>query len=284
MFNLIGNQREEYYHLYEAHRMNISATNVYFQNIRLLNTYKVKLLNRDDFKEYYKGILEDIELSSSPIDCLIPNEAELPENEKGEYEVPDDYPLFVVNQLVPEYIKIKDRITNDNMDETLPETHEARMTLKDAPEKIDQFIDEVFVHWLTFKYLEAIEKLHLQAISNFKPVIEYVVNNITEKDLKSFLLSRRINDKKFADKGHEFIFKPDINRMQKFYQEDHNGFPIIDVMDLIKRLVTNIVVKSDIYIITAIYITLSFAMSDIYVNRVDDSECAKYVRDVLSKI
>ena len=94
MFNIIGKQKEEFFKLYEAHRMNISATNVYFQNIRLLNTYKTEIVTRDDFKEYYKNILDDIKQVSAPIDCLIPNDQKLinedSDDPNAEIEVPDD--------------------------------------------------------------------------------------------------------------------------------------------------------------------------------------------------
>ena len=105
MFNIIGKQLDEFYRLYEAHRMNISATNVYFQNIRLLNTYKTELLSRDDFVEFYKGILNDVKNESAPIDCIIPNDQKLinedSDDPNAEIEVPEDYKLFIINQEVP---------------------------------------------------------------------------------------------------------------------------------------------------------------------------------------
>jgi hypothetical protein len=72
--------------------------------------------------------------------------------------------------------------------------------------------------------------------------------------------------------------------MKKFYDEEHGDFKTLDVVDIINRLTSNEVVKSDIWIVTALYLTLSFAMSDIYLNKIDESECAKYVRDVLAQI
>lgn len=287
MFNILGKQLDEFYRLYEGHRMNISATNVYFQNIRLLNTYKVELVTRDDFKEYYQGILNDVKNESSPIDCLIPNDEKLvnedSDDPNAEIEVPEDYKLFIINQEVPEYKTIAARVKADNMDETLPQTHPIRMAVMDNPDKIEQVIDEIFIHWLVFKYLETIETLHIQTFSNFTPVIEWVVNNITLKDLKSFIVSKNINLEKVKSKTHSFIFKPDLSRMKKFYDEEHDGFPKIDVVSIIEKLTSNIVVKSDIYVVTAIYLTLSFAMTDIYNGNVDEPHVV-YVRDVLSQI
>ena len=288
MFNIIGKQKEEFFKLYEGHRMNISATNVYFQNIRLLKTYKTEILTLDAFKEYYKTILNDIKLVSSPIDCLIPNEQKLinedSDDPNAEIEMPEGYKLFLVNHEVPEFKQVDGRIRDDKIDEVFPPEHPVRMAVSDNPDKLTQIIEEAFIHWLTIKYLETIEELHIHTFSNFTPVIEWTVNNIDENQLKDFLKSKNINMKKVRAKTHEFIFSPDLSRMKKFYDEEHEGFDHIDVVDLINRLTSNIVVKSDIYIITAIYLTLSFAMTDIYNNNVEESPCAKYIRDVLSKI
>lgn len=287
MFNIIGKQLDEFYRLYEAHRMNISATNVYFQNIRLLNTYKTELLSRDDFVEFYKGILNDVKNESAPIDCLIPNDQKLinedSDDPNAEIEVPDDYKLFIINQEVPEYKTIAARIKADDMDATFPPTHPVRMAVMDNPDKITQVIDEAFIHWLVFKYLETIETLHIQTFSNFTPVIEWTVKNVGLKELKSFIISKNINLEKVRSKTHQFIFKPDLSRMKKFYEDDHEGFPKIDVVKLLEKLTSNTVVKSDIYVVTAIYLTLSFAMTDIYNGNLDEPHVI-YVRDVLSQI
>lgn len=288
MFNILGKQREEFFHLYEGHRMNVSATNVYFQNIRLLNTYKTEILTRDAFKEYYKTILDDIKNTSSPIDCLIPNDEKLinenSDDPNAEVEMPEGYKLFVINQEVPEYKAINDRIRADKIDEVFPADHPVRMAVLENASKLDQIIDEAFIHWLTFKYLETIETLHLQSFSNYTPVIEWVVRNITENDLKQYLISKNINEKKVRERTHQFIFKPDLNRMKRFYDEDHGEFKSFDVVDLIRRLTSNVVAKSDIFVVTALYLTLSFAMTDIYNGTFEESPCAAYVRDILSKI
>jgi hypothetical protein len=267
--------------------MNISATNVYFQNIRLLNTYKTELLSRDDFVEFYKGILNDVKNESAPIDCIIPNDQKLinedSDDPNAEIEVPEDYKLFIINQEVPEYKTIAARIKADDMDATFPPTHPVRMAVMDNPDKITQVIDEAFIHWLVFKYLETIETLHIQTFSNFTPVIEWTVKNVGLKELKSFIISKNINLEKVRSKTHQFIFKPDLSRMKKFYDEDHDGFPKIDVVKLLEKLTSNTVVKSDIYVVTAIYLTLSFAMTDIYNGNLDEPHVI-YVRDVLSQI
>jgi hypothetical protein len=284
MFNIPGKKNEEFYSLYEEHRMYVSATNVFFKNIHLLNTTKPKYITRDDFKENYKNILDDIKNESSPIDVIIPNDTEYPEDENGNPIIPEDAPIFIVNQLVPEYVTIKARIEAEDMASVLGDTHAAVMAVKDNPNNMSKVIDEIFIQWLVFKYLENIEKLHLQTLSNYTPVIEWVVENIKEKELKNYLTSKRINEDKFKAKSHEFIFFPNLKRMKQFYEQEHETCPAFDVENLMKRLVTNEVIKSDIYVVTAIYLALSFAMSDIYTQHVDESPCAEYVRDILSKL
>lgn len=288
MFNIPGKERDEFYKLYEAHRMNTSAKNVYFQNIRLLNTYKTELITHDDFDQYYKGILADIENTSPPIDCLIPNEQKLvnedSDDPNAEIEVPEGYKMFVINQLVPEYKTIDARIRADKMEDVLPADHAARMAVLDNSDKMSQVIDEIFIHWLVYKYLDAIEKLHMSAYSNYTPVIEWTVKNIDLKTIKGYLSTSKVNMNKVASKMKDFIFKPDLSRMKKFYDEEHGDFKSLDVIDIINRLVTNEVAKTDMWIVAALYLTLSFAMSDIYLNKIDESECAKYVRDVLAQI
>ena len=74
--------------------------------------------------------------------------------------------------------------------------------------------------------------------------------------------------------------------MHKFYVKGHEKDNIrsFDTSNLLLRLLNNITIKSDIYIILGIYTTLSFAMSDITNEKISDSPCIVYVRDVLSKI
>ena len=109
MFNLPDKTANEFKKLFETHRVQISAMDVFYQNIRMLNN-KGKLLDRDSYSEYVLGILNDIELVSSPIDAFIPDvpdETDTPvENDSTEEEDEDDS-IFKINRSVPEYVKIK---------------------------------------------------------------------------------------------------------------------------------------------------------------------------------
>lgn len=270
MFKVPDKTINEFRSLFENHRIHISACNIFFQNIRMLNG-RHKILDRETYQEYYQGILNDIELVTSPIDAFIP----------GDETVED---LFIVNQLVPEYEKIKNRVTLDDLYNTIPMTHKVCMTLKENPNLFTTVIDDIFIYFCLFKYLEQIDMIRLKTFSNMTDVIEYVVDNISYDDIKNYLVSRRINTEKYNSKCVDILFNPDVAHTQRFYSEPHGDIPAFDVVNLMMRLTTNLVLKSDIYIILGIYMTLSFAISDISNDKIDESPCVKYVRDVLSKI
>ena len=112
MFNLPDKTANEFKKLFETHRVQISAMDVFYQNIRMLNK-KNKLLDRDSYSEYVLGILNDIELVTSPIDAFIPDvsDDETEEvNSVEENEKEDDDSIFKINRSVPEYEKIKNRM------------------------------------------------------------------------------------------------------------------------------------------------------------------------------
>jgi hypothetical protein len=127
--------------------------------------------------------------------------------------------------------------------------------------------------------------IRLNTYSNFTPIIEYIVNNITLDDWKNFLVSKRINEEKYAKNCEDIIFNPDVSATYKFYIEPQKETtPKFDVVNLMMRLVTNMVVKTDIILILGVYLTIGFAMSDFNNDKAEDSPCAKYVREVLSKL
>ena len=288
MFNLPDKTANEFKKLFETHRVQISAMDVFYQNIRMLNN-KGKLLDRDSYSEYVLGILNDIELVSSPIDAFIPDvsdETDAPvENDSTEEEDEDDS-IFKINRSVPEYVKIKNRMTLEFIYEILPMTHPVVMKLKENNMLLETVVDDMFIYYCLFKYLDQISKIRLMMYSNTTPIIEYVVCNIDEKAIKNHLVSKNINVDKCREKAGEIFFDPDLMIMHKFYVKGHEKDNIrsFDTSNLLLRLLNNITIKSDIYIILGIYTTLSFAMSDITNEKISDSPCIAYVRDVLSKI
>ena len=278
MFKISDGDRNEFSKLYENHRLYISSCNIFYHTIRMING-KSKLIDRNTYKEYFLNLLTDIELQTPPIDSFIPNDSE---------EVEE---IFVVNQIVPEYEKIKNRMTMDFFNNALPPANEVRLQVNEKPELMTTVLDDLFINYCIFKYLDQIEEIRLREMSNMTPVIEYVVNNISEKDIRAYMNTRRINTEKYEKYCQDILFNPDVMVTQKFYLSDDENvkerrgdFPTFDVVNLMMRLATNIVCKSDIYIIIGIYLTMSFAVADITNQNIDGSPCAIYVRDVLSKI
>lgn len=70
MFKISDKTRNEFASLFETTEF-ISQHATFFQNIRMLNG-RHKLLDRETFVEYFKNIVNDIDLESSPIDSFIP--------------------------------------------------------------------------------------------------------------------------------------------------------------------------------------------------------------------
>lgn len=277
MFKIDYRTSNDFKNNFEKHRLHISTMNIFYNNIRLLNNHH-KYLDRKTYKEYCHDLLKDIELVTSPLDAIVPCDDETSKN------------IFKMNQLVPEYEKIFSIMTIDKLYEILPPTNDVHIKLKDNKNILTDVIDDIFIYFCVYKYLEQIDFIRLNTFNNMRPIIEYVVNNITEKDIKNFIVSKKVNEEKYSRYCSDIIFNIDFARTQKFYAEEikkeniNSDIPPIDVLSLMIKLATNIVVKSDIYIIIGIYLILSSSISDIFNNNIDNSPCAKYVRDVLSKI
>lgn len=277
MFKIDYGTSNDFKNNFEKHRLHISTMNIFYNNIRLLNNHH-KYLDRKTYKEYCHDLLKDIELVTSPLDAIVPCDDETSKN------------IFKMNQLVPEYEKIFSIMTMDKLYEIIPSTNDVHIKLKDNKNILTDVIDDIFIYFCVYKYLEQIDFIRLNTFNNMRPIIEYVVDNITEKDIKNFIVSKKLNEEKYSRYCSDIIFNIDFARTQKFYAEEikkeniNSDIPPIDVLNLMIKLATNIVVKSDIYIIIGIYLILSSSMSDIFNNNIDNSPCAKYVRDVLSKI
>lgn len=279
MFNVPQSKVNEFAKLFETHRLQISACDVFFQNVRMLNG-RHTILTKNDYAEFYRNFTRDIELETSPIDAFVPCEPNEVNPDLDVEEKPSK--LFVVNQLTPEYERIRKRIPLEELKRTLPPTHPVIMALDKNEVSLSDVIDDIFIYYCLYKYLDQIEQIRMYIFSNMTPAIEYVVDNITKADLIRFMSSRRIDHEKIAKHQDLVFFKPDYRMICKFYQDNSDPLFAFDLDDLLNRLTTNIVLKSDIYIILAIYLIASFAVSDI--THKIDSPCTKYVREVLSPI
>lgn len=271
MITIPNKMLEEFTGRFKTHKVNIAACNIYYQTMIMLRKKNSDILTRETYEKDFLNALSDIELVTPPTDAFVPNDDD------------NSNEIFVINQLAAEYIEITKRMPVSLIEEIYGPTNALVILLKKDPKNVEKFHDDLFLYFMLFKYLDQIDIIRLNTFSNYTPIIEYIVNNITLKQWKDFMRSKRVNDEKYAKYCEDIIFNPDIAAMSKHYLNNDN-FPKIDVVNLLMRLTTNIVVKTDIILILGVYLILSFAMSDFSNKKADDSPCADYVRDVLSKI
>ena len=269
--------------IYQKHQYLTNSENIYLNTMKLINN-KHNLLDRDSFVEYYKNILNDIELTSHPIDMFIPNDNMDEELERQDGKTPS---IMTVSRTTPEYERIKKRINLEDLYATIPAEHPVHIELAASPGKLDLVIDDIVLYWALFKFMNMIEMIRIKDISTMTPIIQYTCQNITLDMWKEYLSQHsRINEKKTAKWMNDNFFSPDIEHTIKFYAaESVENFGLkIDVENLLKRLCTNIIFNSDIYIIISVYLILSFSKVDIKEGNFDNSPCATYVRDVISQL
>lgn len=283
MFNLKDLKAKNMTELFDTQRLGVTTMNVFFQNIRVLKTRSYKYISLETYKDYYMKMMDDIDIESSPIDTIIPSNIQEtePATEAEEFRS-----MFSINIEVPEYSKVTDRVTLEDLYEYVPATNSTHQKMKEHPEELPLFREEVFMHFLLTKYLQCIDQIHLELISVFSNTIEYVVNTVNEKTLKDYIHTTKIDfDKKVKEKLKSLTFYPEYKRTVSFYSDPHDDIPVIDVEKLIGLLFTNSDSKSDDVIVIALYHTLSYSIIDIESEKSNDEfPHVKYVRDVLSKI
>lgn len=256
---------------FNVHKANIAACNIYFQTIRMLNGQHSNV-DRDTFQNCFRDALSDIDLETPPTDAFIPD----PE-EKGK--------LFRVNRLAVEYLKIVERMPLSLLEEAFGPANALVILCKHDPKELEKTYDDIFIYFCLFKYIDTIEILRLNMFSNFTPMIEWIVENITIDDWKKYLLKSKPDPEKYAAKCEDILFNPDVAATFKFYSNnDDPNIPDFDVCDLMMRIVTNMVVKNDIFLVLGTYLLIAFAMSDFNNKKAEDSKCGIYVREVLSKL
>lgn len=298
MFNLNVKNAKDFEQIYVNARKLRCETDMFYNNIRMLHYMKTFFVTQEIYDDLYDGILSDIELVSSPIDTVIPNLDDLPEDEQGNAIVPEDYTVCVLNDSVPEYTKLSHRVTADDILKNTEPSHPLHVALIENPNNIKKILNDVFKFFLIRRYFVQIELLHMNELSLMTPLIEYVVKNVTEKDIKSHIISTKINMERSVPALKETVFMPDFGRVKAFYAEDSNVHAFIDVENLILTLITNKTLVSDMYIISAIFHIMSFAMIDfakhekeydeqkeqgIEEPKIEYSECEKYINEVLAK-
>lgn len=280
MFEIKGTNLQKYKSVAETHRLNISANNIFYQHIRLLmHNHFFSCVDRYLYTDIFQEELAEIKLQTSPIDMI---KFTTPTDLNSDVENEEDEKLFVLNNNTPEYKAVIDIMTKEHVLELLNVTSAAAILVKDTADGYQKLIDDLLVNFCIYKYSEQIELIRLKDISNATELVQDVVNNITEKDLHNYLTAKKVNPNKVNKYWEDIVFEPELKMLTKFYST--NETITCDLKDILTRLMTNVVCKSDIYIIIAIYVIFSFAMVDISNNYIEESPCAKYVINVLSKI
>ena len=274
MITIPNKMLEEFVGRFNTHKANIAACNIFYHTMIMLNHKKSDIITREMFDQEFRNALSDIELVTSPTDAFVPNDSK---------EMKETKELFVINQLAAEYIEITKRMPVSLIEETYGPANALVILLKQDPKNVEKFHDDLFLYFMLFKYLDQIDIIRLNIFSNYTPIIEYIVENITLKDWKDYIKTNKTNPEKYASKCEDILFNPDISAVYKYYNTSEDA-PKLDVVNLMMRLVNNMVLKNDIILILGVYLIISFAMSDFNNKKAEDSPCAKYVRDVLSKI
>ena len=272
MFILKDMKVKNFKELFDTQRLGVSTMNVFFQNILVL---KRRAYN-------YMKMMDDIEVTSSPIDTIVPTnqEEEVPQTEAEEFRS-----LFSINTLVPEYAMVTDRVTLEDLYEYVPATNGTHVKMKEHPEELPLMREELFMHFLLTKYLQIIDQIHLELISVFSEAIEYVVLNVSEKVLKDYIHKTKIDFDKTKEKLKTLTFFSEYRRTVSFYSDPHDDIPVIDVEKLMGILFTNSDSNSDDTVAITIYHILAYAIIDIESDTPNDQfPHVKYIRDVLSKI
>lgn len=289
MFQVPAAKNKDWKKLFDNHRAMMSSCDVYFENMIMLNG-RHTILDRETFNAEFRTFTNDIDLVTSPIDAFEPamNEGPAEQSEENETDQPvRKNKLFVPNRETPEYKRIKNRITMDQLHRTFNETHPVMMALSKNEVTLETVVDDIYIYYCFFKFARQIELVRINSFSNYTPIIEYVVTNVTYDDLRRFLVTKKIDEAKVAKHTDLCFFAMDRKAVTDFYLNGKaNDAPEFDLDDLIDRLISNIVYKNDIYMILAVYLVASFAVSDFKAGQavVDGSPCAKYVIEVLSAL
>lgn len=253
------------------HKLYINTMNIYFDTFKIVSR-RTSIIERKDYKSYLSHLFGDIKVTTPLSDIFFPTP------KCGEESL-------TINKDAIEYKSFVDRINIDKFFTAMPEEHEVTKKLIEDKGLFDKIIDDCYTHFMVYYMLNQTELIRIKEMGNLTPVVDYMIANITLKDMKNYLsTTRKINIDKYSKIGVDMIFNPELLTLQKFYEQGGPMFGSLDVQLLMQKLISNLVLKSDIYIIMAIYTVLSFAQSEMMHGITDRDECSKYVIDVISKL
>ena len=252
------------------YKYHVASMTLLFEVIKMINGHH-KYIDRETFNKEYAVSTRDIETDSYPLDIFIPDL----ENER----------TFLINRDVPEYQEMIKRVTENDFLIAFEPTNELVMKYKEDHSIFEDIQDDVFIYFIITKYLNKLDQMRLISFSITHELIEWVVNNITLSDWKSFISSNP-SDEKYNKYGFDFFFSPELARMQAFYNtEEQSGDAACDINLLLRRIAASVNSAAESFVLLAVYQILSYAIPDIIgKDKVEKSPCRDYVENVISKI
>ena len=277
MFNINRSHVPDFDAIYNMHRYLVNRMSIYSLNISLINN-KHRYMDINTYNTCFRNALSDIELKSDPIETIVPyTDAETDgfENDRS----------FYLNFENEEAKAIVERVDADVMRDTLIPGSELQTKFVNNEISLQDLLDDVYLYFIITKYCEQIDLLRLQAFSNMTNLIEYTVEFVTPKVLKDYITSKKLNENKYADKCHDIIFNPSFAKTVRFYNDEENlktyDIKPFDLLNLMIRIATNTVVKTDTYILLGIYGAIAFAMSEIKKGDTEKvSPCVEFVKRI----
>lgn len=277
MFNIDRSHVKDFESTYTMHRYLINRMNIFSLNISLINN-KHRYLDRETYNTCFRNALSDIELVSDPIETIVPYTDEETDGFKNDRK-------FYLNFENPEAKTITERIDADVMKDTLLPGSELQTKFINNEVSLQDLIDDVYLYFIITKYCEQIDLLRFQMFSNMTSLIEYTVEFVTPKVLKDYIVSKKLNEKKYADKCSDIIFNPSFAKEVQFYNDEKvlesYGIKPFNLQTLLIQIASNTVIKTDTLMLLGIYGAISFAMSEIRKHDTEHvSPCVEFVKRI----
>lgn len=275
MFNINRSKIVDFDQRFNNHRYFVNRMNIYLLNIQLIRN-KHRHMDQDTYNTCFRNALSAIELSSDPIESIVPYsdvDTDGFENDRS----------FYLNYETEEAKAIVEKIDADVMRDTLLPGSDLATKFANEEVSLKDLVDDVYLHYLVTKYWEQVNALRFQAYSNLTPLIEYTVEFVNEKTLKNHLVSRRENIEKYEMKCRDIICNYEMSIVCRTFNNEEllSKFNIkpFNLQQLMISLATNLTIKTDIYIILGIYGAISFASVELNKPEIDKlSPCVDFVR------
>lgn len=275
MFNINRGKLKDIESIFNNHRYLVNRMNIYILNIRLIQD-KYRHMDKQTYDVCFRNALSAIELISDPIESIVPYsdvETDGFENDRS----------FYLNYETDEAKEIMEKIDTDVMRDTLLPGSDLATKFANNEVSLKDLIDDVYLHYLTTKYWEQFNALRYQVYCNMNKLIEYTTEFVDMKKLKNHMVSKKLNEEKYASYCKDIICNYEFAIVQRFFKDEESlkqfNIKPFDLQQFMIRLATNITIKSDVFIVLGIYGACSFASVELM--KPDNeklSPCVDFVR------